>query len=90
VDDLFVYGAGDGQWRCLARCWQGVEGARASGGEGKDDGARTGQRTGASSNVPVHALARPDVVITPWPGLVVHGLALGSCPAGSVLPSESS
>jgi hypothetical protein len=59
--------------------WHGVECACARRGEGKDDSARARQRTGASSNVPVHALACPDVVITLRPGLVVHGLEWGSC-----------
>jgi hypothetical protein len=36
-DHGVVYGAGDGQWRCLARYGNGVECARASGGEGKDE-----------------------------------------------------
>ncbi|KAK1628948.1 hypothetical protein QYE76_003263 [Lolium multiflorum] len=89
-DHVFVYGAGGGQWRCLARYGKGVECARASGWEGKDEGVQSRRCTAASSDTPMHALARPNAVITAWPRLVVHGLEKGSCLACSVPPDNGS
>jgi hypothetical protein len=80
-DDVLVYGAGDDQWRCLARSWHGVECARARGGEGKDYGVQARRCTAASRVVLVHALACPCVVVTMRSRACRFPLDLGSCQA---------
>jgi hypothetical protein len=78
-----VYRARAANGACLGVYWCGVECAcaRREGEEDRRDVAM--QSTGASSGVPVHALAHPGVVITLRSRLWRHPLDLGSCPADS-------
>jgi hypothetical protein len=83
-DHVFVYGAGDGQWRCLARYWKGVECARASGWEGKDDSVQATACSGASRMVMVHAHRVPGTFLA-RSGRARSGQCRGRASSGRVL-----